>query len=141
MQEAVKRAKEEEDILKKQTETTSENTIDVSSPLSETSAFTVTDSPEKETYTVSSPFSILDEKVSAKPSATGQDPIPSIQAPSNKQAVSTDKEGDLSPAEKKKLVDALKTMSSNSALSDVKQTLDELKEDRQDFKEVIKYIE
>lgn len=58
---------------------------------------------------------------------------PAETSPSN---TAEDKESELSPAEKKKLVDAIKTMSSDSALSDVKQTLDELKEDRQDFKEV-----
>ena len=121
----------------------------MSSPLSETSAFTVTNTPEeKESSDISSSFRPIvnvDEKIiAAKPSKTSQEPIPSIQEselPTNTPNVRADKEGELSPAEKKKLVEALKTMSSDSALSDVKQTLDELKENRQDFKEVILYIQ
>ena len=77
----------------------------------------------------------------AKESAKVNEPIPSTQPapiPSTTQPVIEDKEGELSTAEKKKLVEALKTMSSDSALSDVRQTLDELKENRQDFKEVVR---
>lgn len=47
-----------------------------------------------------------------------------------------DKEGELSETELKKLAEALKTMSKDSALADVKETLEELKEGRQDFIEV-----
>ena len=70
-------------------------------------------------------------QASATPNVTAAAP-----AETQPSTTAEDKESELSPAEKKKLVDAIKTMSSDSALSDVKQTLDELKEDRQDFKEV-----
>jgi hypothetical protein len=50
--------------------------------------------------------------------------------------VQEDSESNLSKEEKKKLVEAIKTLSSDSALVDVKETLAELKEDRQDFIEV-----
>jgi LETM1 and EF-hand domain-containing protein 1 len=47
-----------------------------------------------------------------------------------------DLEGDLSEEEQKKLSDALKTMSTDSAITDVKETFHSLKEERQDFIEV-----
>lgn len=138
-QEAAKRANEEEESLKKQSESIPEDIPRISAPLSETSAFTATEIPE-ETPSTRSPFVSADDTVGAKESAKINEPIPSTQPapiPSTTQPVIEDKEGELSTAEKKKLVEALKTMSSDSALSDVRQTLDELKENRQDFKEVV----
>jgi LETM1 and EF-hand domain-containing protein 1 len=54
----------------------------------------------------------------------------------SEEPVESDLESELSEEEKQKLVDALKTMTSDSAINDVKETFHELKEDRQDFIQV-----
>ncbi|KAJ3303156.1 hypothetical protein HDV03_004144 [Kappamyces sp. JEL0829] len=114
-QEALKKAKEEEESLKKEEMAAAE------------SAAAATTTPHLEVSE--------DVPPQQEPPVAAEETVqPAGVSPTPQPAeVAKDKEVDLSPEEKKKLVEAIKTLSTNSALSDEKETLAELKEGRQEF--------
>ncbi|KAJ3323123.1 hypothetical protein HDV06_002135 [Boothiomyces sp. JEL0866] len=115
-QAAVKKAKEEELAAKKAKE--------------------LEESKKEEPKEESKPEPVI-EKTAPKIDKVVPAEMPSL---SEVEKVEEDKEEELSEVEVKKLAEALKTMTKESALEDVKQDLDVLKEDRQEFIEDVEEL-